>query len=103
MVNIINNGATCDLTDHAGEIDGRNMELVGIERDVSVLYKVARQQTDEADEDFLHALGRLAVYDGTLLGVLQVEQEYPKGHNSATQAKSGFGFFCSFAFLKKDK
>ena len=26
-------------------------------------------------EDFLHALGCLAVYDGTLLGVLQVEQE----------------------------
>ena len=51
------------------------MKLVGIERDVVVLYKVAGQQTDEANEDFLHALGRLALYDGTLLGVLQVEQE----------------------------
>ncbi|MBR4809368.1 MAG: hypothetical protein IK031_03705 [Bacteroidales bacterium] len=40
-----------------------------------MLYKVAGQNTDEADEDFLHALGRLALYDGTLLGVLQVEQE----------------------------
>ena len=51
------------------------MKLVGIERDVVVLGKVAGQQTDEADEDFLHALGCLAVYDGALLGVLQVEQE----------------------------
>ena len=51
------------------------MELVGIEWDVVVLGKVAGQQTDEADEDFLNALGCLAVYDGTLLGVLQVEQE----------------------------
>ena len=51
------------------------MELVGVERDVVVLGKVAWQQTDEADEDFLHTLGCLAVYDGTLLGVLQVKQE----------------------------
>ena len=51
------------------------MELIGIERDVVVLYKVAGQQTDEADEDFLHALRRLTVYDGTLLGVLKVKQE----------------------------
>ena len=51
------------------------MEPLCIERDVVVLGKVLGQQTDEADEDFLHALGCLAVYDGTLLGVLQVEQE----------------------------
>ena len=51
------------------------MELAGIERDVVVLHKVAGQQTDEADEDFLHALGCLAVYDGTLLGVLKDEEE----------------------------
>ena len=51
------------------------MELVGIERDVVVLHKVAGQQADEADEDFLDALGRLAVPDGALLSVLQVEQE----------------------------
>ena len=75
LVDIIDNGAACDLTDHAGEIDGRDMKLAGVERDVVVLYKVAGQNTDEADEDFLHALGRLALYDGTLLGVLQVEQE----------------------------
>ena len=75
LVDIVDNGATSDLTDHAGEIDGRDMELVGIERDVMVLNKVAGQQTDEADEDFLHALGRLAMYDGTLLGVLKVDQE----------------------------
>ena len=51
------------------------MEPFGIERDVVVLGKVAGQQTDETDEDFLHALGCLTVYDGALLGVLQVEQE----------------------------
>ena len=52
------------------------MELVGVERDVVVFYKVAGQQAGEADEDFLHTLGRLTLYDGTLLGVLQVKQEY---------------------------
>ena len=36
---------------------------------------MAGQQADEADEDFLDALGRLAMPDGALLGVLQVEQE----------------------------
>ena len=75
MIDIVHNGAACDLTDHAGEIDGRDMELAGVERDVVVLYKVAGQHADEADEDLFHALGRLALYDGTLLGVLQVEQE----------------------------
>ena len=80
LIDIIDNGAASDLTDHTGEIDGRDMELIGIERNVVVLHKVAGQQTDEADEDFLHALGRLAVYDGTLLGVLQVEQEYGIEH-----------------------
>ena len=39
------------------------MELVGIEGDVVVLGKVTGQQADEVDEDFLHTLGRLAVYD----------------------------------------
>ena len=56
------------------------MEPIGIERDVVVLSKVAGQQTDETDEDLLHTLGCLAVYDGTLLGVLQVEQEYGIEH-----------------------
>ena len=75
LVDIIDNGAARNLTDHAGEIDGRDMELTGVKRDIVVLYKVAGQNTDEADEDFFHALRRLALYDGTLLGVLQVEQE----------------------------
>ena len=70
LVDIVDNGAASDLTDHAGEIDGRDMELVSVEGDVVVLGKVARQKTDEADEDFLHTLGRLALYDGTLLGIL---------------------------------
>ena len=56
------------------------MELVGIERDVVVLHKVAGQQTDEVNKNFLHALGCLAVYDGTLLGILQVKQEYGIEH-----------------------
>ena len=75
LIDVIDNGAARDLTNYAGEIDGRDVELVRIEGDVVVLGKVAGQQTDEAYEDFLHALGRLAVYDGTILGVLQVEQE----------------------------
>ena len=52
------------------------MEPLGVERNVVVLGKVAGQQTDEADEDFLHALGRLAVYDGTLLGVEEIFIEF---------------------------
>ena len=47
----------------------------GIEGYVVVTSEVERQQTDEIDKDFLDALGRLAVNDGTALGVLQVEQE----------------------------
>ena len=75
LVDIIYNGAARDLTDDAGEIDGGDVELGGVEWDVVVLHKVAGQQADEADKDFLDALGRLAVHDGALLGVLQVEQE----------------------------
>ena len=40
-----------------------------------MLGEMVGQQTDKADEDFLHALGRLAVYDGPLLGVLKDEEE----------------------------
>ena len=80
LIDIVDNGAASDLTDYSGEIDGRDMKLVGIERDVVVLRKVAGQQTDEADEDFFHTLGRLAVYDGTILGILQVKQEYGIEH-----------------------
>ncbi len=75
LIDIVDNGAASYLTYYAGEIDGRDMELVGIERDVMALSKVAGQQTGEADEYFLDALRCLAVYDGTLLGVLQIEQE----------------------------
>ena len=75
LIDVVDDGAAGDLTDDAGEIDGGDVELGGVERDVVVLHKVAGQQTDEADEDFLDALGRLAVHDGVLLGVLQVEQE----------------------------
>ena len=80
LIDIVDNGAPSDLTYHAGEIDGRDMELVGIERDVVVLHKITRQQTDEVNKDFLHALGRLAMCDGTLLGILQVKQEYGIEH-----------------------
>ena len=57
------------------------MELVGIEGDVMVLCKVAGQQTDEAHEDFLNTLRRLAVYNGAILGILQVKQEYGIEHS----------------------
>ena len=80
LINKIDDGAARDLTDYSGEIDCRDVELVGVERDVMVFYKVAGQQTGEADEYFFHALGCLAVHDGTLLGVLQVEQEYGIEH-----------------------
>ena len=75
LIDIVDNGAACDLTDYAREIDGGDMKHGGVERDVMVFYKVAGQKTDETDEDFLHTLGRLAVYDGAVLGVLQIKQE----------------------------
>ena len=80
LIDIVDNCAASDLTDYAGEIDGRNMKQVGVERDVVVFYKVAGQQTDKANEDFLNTLGRLTVYDGTILGILQVKQEYGVEH-----------------------
>ena len=75
LIDIIDDGAPRDLTNHAGKIDRGDMEPVGIKGYVVVLHKVAGQQTDETDEDFLNTLGRLAMYDGTLLGILQIEQE----------------------------
>jgi len=75
MVDIVNDRASGDLADNPGQVNGADTEPGGVERDVVVLNKVVRQQADEADEDFLHALGRLAVYNGTLLRVLQVKQE----------------------------
>ena len=75
LIDVVDDGAARDLTDYAGEIDRGDVEFGGVERNVVVLGEVAGQQTDEADEDFLHALGRLAVPDGALLGVLQIEQE----------------------------
>ena len=80
LIDKIDNGAARDLTDYSGEIDGRDMEQAGVERDVVMLGKVAGQQTSAADKYFLNSLGRLAVYDCTLLGVLQVEQEYGIEH-----------------------
>ena len=55
-----------------GEIDGRDMEPVGVERDVVVLHKVAGQQTDEADEDFLDALEFLL----TIIGIAMLIRYY---------------------------
>ena len=80
LIDIVDTGAASDLTDYAGKIDGRDMEFVGIERDVVVFCKVTGQQTDEVNKNFLHALGCLAVYDGTLLGIFQVKQEYGIEH-----------------------
>ena len=75
LVDIIDNGAARDLTDDSREVDGGDVKFGGVERDVVVLGEMVGQQTDEADEDFLDALGRLTVYDGTILGVFQVKQE----------------------------
>ncbi len=80
LVDVVDDSAPRDLTDYAGEIDGRDVELVGIEGDVVVFGIMTRQQTDEADEDFLHTLGCLAVNDGTVLSILQVKQEYGIEH-----------------------
>ena len=45
LVDIVDNCAATDLTDYAGEINCRDMELVGIERDVMVFRKVLGQQS----------------------------------------------------------
>ena len=76
LVDIVDNGAPSDLTDYTGEIDRGNMQFGSVEWDVVVFRKVAGQQTDEADEDFLNTLWRLTVSNSLLLGVLQVKQEY---------------------------
>ena len=41
LVDIVHNGAATDPTDHAGEVNCGDMELVGIERDVMMLRKVS--------------------------------------------------------------
>ena len=75
LVDVVDNSAPRDLTDDPREVNGADMKRGSVERDVVVLGEMVRQQTDEADEDFLDALGCLAVYDGTILGILQVKQE----------------------------
>ena len=80
MVNIIDNSAASDLTDNTREIDRGDVKFGGVERDVMVFRKVAGQYADEADEYFLNALRCLAVYDGMILGILQVKQEYGIEH-----------------------
>ena len=86
LVDVVDNGAPRDLADDAREVDGADMKRGGVERDVVVLGEMVGQQTDEADEDLLDALGNLAVDDSVLLRVLQVEQE-----DSIEQAQH-FGF-----------
>ena len=66
LIDIVDDGATRDLTDHAREIDGRDMELVGIEGNVVVLGKVAGQQTDETDENLFYTLGLLNTRQSSL-------------------------------------
>ena len=51
-----------------------------VERDVVMLGEMVGQQTDKADEDFLDTLGCLAMYNSTILSILQVEQEYGIEH-----------------------
>ena len=75
LVDVVDDGATADLTDDTREIDRRDVEPRGIEGNVVVLGKVLGQQTDKSDEDFLYTLGRLPLTDGLLLGVLYIEQE----------------------------
>lgn len=75
LADIVDDGATRYLTDDTREIDRRDVEPRGIEGNVAVLGKVLGQETDEANENFLYALGRLPASDGLLLGVLHVEQE----------------------------
>ena len=70
LIDVINYCATCYLTYDTREINGRNVELGGVERDVVVFGKVVWQKTDETDKDLLNSLWRLAMYDGTALGIL---------------------------------
>ena len=40
LIDVVDNSTACDLTNHAGEIDGGDMKPVGIEGYVVVLGKV---------------------------------------------------------------
>ena len=56
LVDVVDDGATGDLTDDTREVDGADVECRGVEGDVVVLGEMVGQQTNEADEDFLEAL-----------------------------------------------
>ena len=75
LVDVVDDGAASDLTDDTREVNGADMKRGCVERNVVVLGEIVGQQTDKADEDFLDALRRLAMYNGTILSILQVKQE----------------------------
>ena len=75
LVDVVDDGASRDLTDDAREVDRADMKRGGVKLDVVVFGEMFGQQTDEADEDFLDTLGNLTVDDSVLLRILQVEQE----------------------------
>lgn len=75
LVDIVDDGAACDLADDAREIDAGDVEPGGVEGDVVMFGEVLGQQAYEADEYLLDALRDLSVRNGFCLGIQQVEQE----------------------------
>ncbi len=84
LVDIVDNGATARyLADDTREISGGDAEFGGVEADVVVLFEVLGQQTEEAKEDFLDALGEAVLADAVLLYGGKVGEEEVIEHPQA--------------------
>ena len=100
LIDIVDNCAARDLTNHAGEIDCGDKEFVGVERDVVVFYKVAGDinHKDEEGSYIILAIEKAAgaytvTYkgeEGEVLATEQVDLHFPEAPVVAEKTFTGW-------------
>ena len=75
LIDIVDDGAPGDLAHYAGKIDIGYVELRCIEAYRVFFGKVLRQESHEAYEDFLYALGHVTLLYCVVLHILYLKQE----------------------------
>lgn len=84
LVDIVNHRSSRDFLDDSRQIDGRDVELVGIERNVVVLNKMLRNEANEVNEQFFRPFQMIIlVYFLLFPNVHQIEQEHRIEHLQA--------------------
>ena len=84
LVDVVHHRTTArHLTDDTREVGGGDTQFGGVKTDVVVLDEMLGQQTEEAEEDFLDALGEAVLADTVLLDVGKVSEEEVLEHPQA--------------------